>query len=471
MQQGVHEHLIEEAMELMLLSFVGPAVQDLWNLSPRQVSIISSVVFAGMMLGAYSWGVLSDMKGRRIGFFATAVLTFVAGFSSTFSPNYYSLLLLRGLVGVGLGGGPVFSSWFMEFTPSPNRGMWMVIFTLFWTFGSIFEAALAWVVMPSLGWRWLLGLSSLPLIVLLAFYPLVPESPRYSISKGETDKALNVLETMARVNRKQLPVGRLVPYHNGGNRELEQVSDLQVAEAVHLLPNLAAVTDKTLRKQTGAQNISSSILILLSPSLLCSTMLLWFVFFSNAFTYYGLVLLTSQLSGGGSCGVHTTTNLLSTNADTNLYRDVFVTSFAELPGLVVAAAIVDRVGRKHSMAGLFGLCGLFLLPLLYRQPETFTTFLLFGARACIMGSFTILYIYAPEVYPTRSRSTGLGIANSFARIGGLLCPLVAVDLVQNCHQFLAVTLFTIVPVLATFATMCFPKETKGCALSDTFDDR
>jgi len=61
------------------------------------------------------------------------------------SPNYLTLMLLRGLVGVGLGGGPVVSAWFMEFVASANRGLWMVVISLFWTLGSILEASLAWV--------------------------------------------------------------------------------------------------------------------------------------------------------------------------------------------------------------------------------------------------------------------------------------------------------------------------------------
>lgn len=57
--------LIAEAMEMMLLSFVGPAVQSAWGLSPRKESYITSVVFAGMLVGAYSWGIVSDKHGRR----------------------------------------------------------------------------------------------------------------------------------------------------------------------------------------------------------------------------------------------------------------------------------------------------------------------------------------------------------------------------------------------------------------------
>lgn len=56
---------ISEAMEMMLLSFVGPSVQTEWELSPHEESLISSVVFIGMLVGAYSWGIVSDKYGRR----------------------------------------------------------------------------------------------------------------------------------------------------------------------------------------------------------------------------------------------------------------------------------------------------------------------------------------------------------------------------------------------------------------------
>jgi len=74
-----------------------------------------------------------------------------------------------------------------------------------------------------------------------------------------------------------------------------------------------------------------------------------------------------------------------------------------------------------------------------------------------------------QVYPTSNRSTGLGIANAIARVGGLVCPLVAVDLVRSCQQGLAVSLFSAVPVVAAVAVMFFPVETKGRALADSVD--
>lgn len=58
---------LSEAMEIMLLSFVGPSVRTEWGISDKQESLISSVVFAGMMIGAFTWGYVSDNYGRRQG--------------------------------------------------------------------------------------------------------------------------------------------------------------------------------------------------------------------------------------------------------------------------------------------------------------------------------------------------------------------------------------------------------------------
>ncbi|CBI18371.3 hypothetical protein VitviT2T_014462 [Vitis vinifera] len=450
---------ISEAMEMMLLSFVGPAVQSAWGLSSHEESLITSVVFAGMLVGAYSWGIVSDNHGRRKGFLITAVVTSAAGFLSAFAPNYISLIILRCLVGLGLGGGPVLSSWFLEFIPAPNRGTWMVIFSGFWTVGTILEASLAWCVMPTLGWRWLLALSALPSLLLLIFYRVTPESPRYLCLKGRTTEALSVLEKIARMNRAELPPGILVSDHQVGVPENSNPS-----EDMKLLSPEAdsGSSHKDIDSNMGG---ISSLFMLLSPKLLRSTLLLWMVFFGNAFSYYGLVLLTSELNNEqNKCGV---AELQSEKTQDINYKDVFITSFAEFPGLLLSAATVDILGRKLSMSAMFFLCCIFLLPLVFHQPQGLTTALLFGARICITVTFTVVYIYAPEIYPTSVRTTGVGVASSVGRIGGMLCPLVAVGLVHGCHQAAAVILFEIVIFISGICVILFPFETKGRELKDT----
>ncbi|KAJ9557891.1 hypothetical protein OSB04_012505 [Centaurea solstitialis] len=418
---------ISEAMEMMLLSFVGPALQSAWNLSSHEESMITSVVFAGMLVGAYSWGVVSDKYGRRNGFLITAMVTSVAGFLSALAPNYTSLIILRCLVGVGLGGGPVLSSWFLEFIPAPSRGTWMVVFSAFWTVGTIFEASVAWFVMPTLGWRWLLAFSSLPSSLLLVFYRFVPESPRYLCLKGRTTEALRILEKVAKTNGQPLPLGILVSDH-----EIELNGKATEPEGAHLLSETTKFDDEKPQVIDHSKRNVSTMALLFSPELIKPTLLLWVVFFGNAFSYYGLVLLTTELHNGNNTCVRT--GLPSTHSEEVSYKDVFITSFAEFPGLLISAFTIDKLGRKGSMSTMFFLCCLFLLPL---------------------------------IYPTSVRTTGVGVGSSVGRIGGMVCPLVAVGLIHGCHQTAAILLFEFVIFASGVCVLLFPFETSGRELTDS----
>uniref|UniRef100_A0A2P2MJ65 Major facilitator superfamily (MFS) profile domain-containing protein n=3 Tax=Rhizophora mucronata TaxID=61149 RepID=A0A2P2MJ65_RHIMU len=449
---------ISEAMEMMLLSFVGPAVKSEWLLTSNQESLFTSVVFAGMLVGAYTWGVVSDRFGRRKGFLFTALVTSGAGFLSSMAPNYIALLISRCLVGLGLGGGPVLFAWFMEFVPAPRRGLWMVIFQTLWSVGTIIEAALAWVVMPRLGWRWLLGLSALPSFLLLVFYSMTPESLRYLCLKGNKNDAQRILEKVALLNGKELPSGVLITNNKfetqGNSLLLEDTQSLLSGEE----ENLIASTEW----KDSDMGVIELLLTLLSPRLIRSTLLLWIVFFGNLFSYYGLVLLTTELNNGDNqCQP---TEMQSKNSAGVDYGDVFITSLA---GYVLSAITVDKFGRKPSVAAISVVSCFFLLPLVVHQSTGLTTALLFGARASISASFTIIYIYAPEIYSTSVRTTGVGVASAMGRIGGMVCPLVAVSLVQGCKQTAAILLFVGVVFVSGLCVLFLPFETKGRQLVDT----
>ncbi|KAJ0880904.1 putative major facilitator superfamily, MFS transporter superfamily [Helianthus annuus] len=273
----------------------------------------------------------------------------------------------------------------------------MIVFSTFWTVGTITEASLAWWIMPTYGWRWLLGVSAIPSIMALLFYGLVPESPRYLTTQGRLAEVRQILENGAAANQKELPAGLLVSDHIK-----IMTYDNEPSESTALLSN---------GKTSSSQRSSSSVLMLLSPKLIRTTLLLWFLYFANTFAYYGIILLTSQLSAPQSeCD---TPSLRSENIkDPSLYTNVFITSLAELPGLALAAYILDRVGRKISMEIMLVSGFVLLLPIITHQNEMITTGALFGSRMFISASFIIVCIYAPEVYPTNLRTTGVGNSDS-----------------------------------------------------------
>ncbi|KAK1697441.1 hypothetical protein QYE76_014138 [Lolium multiflorum] len=223
-----------------------------WEISAQDESLLSSLVFFGMLIGSCGWGFVSDKYGRRTCLLFSTLFTTGMGFISAFSPNYLCLMTLRFLVGIGVGGGQV--------------------------------------VISALSWRWLLAFTALPIFLLLPFFGITPESPRYLCAQNRMSDATLVLERIAMTNQIALPSG-ILTY----NREREVVHNALTCEIDHLLP----VREKEFTDDIATSTKSGSFAALgclLSRNLRRSTFLLWFVFFANSFAYYGLVLLTSQLS-------------------------------------------------------------------------------------------------------------------------------------------------------------------------------
>lgn len=364
-------------------------------------------------------------------------MTSTSAFLCAFSPNYVSLVMFRMVVGIGLGGGHVYTSWFLEFVPVHNRGVWMAIKSVSGTAGAILEASLAWIILPRLGWRRLLVLSSLPCFVAFLLYFLTVESPRYLYLNGKSADAHVILRKMAAFNKTKLPHGKLV-------------SEEESASTTPFLSTKAANV-----RVPGFSRLCS----LLAPNRIRTTLLTWILYSANAFLYYGVVLLTSELSSGES---KCRTNDLHPNemAKSSLYKNVFVTSFAELPGILLSAILLDKIGRRLSLLVMYAFSFVIMVPLMFHQKPSFTTLLLFGARMFIIGSYTVAGVYCPEVYPTAVRNTGVGVATAVARISTMISPFVAVGLVSGCHQMAAISLFEIVIILAGCSVLLFAVETK-----------
>nr|XP_027066393.1 organic cation/carnitine transporter 7-like [Coffea arabica]XP_027066394.1 organic cation/carnitine transporter 7-like [Coffea arabica]XP_027066395.1 organic cation/carnitine transporter 7-like [Coffea arabica]XP_027066396.1 organic cation/carnitine transporter 7-like [Coffea arabica]XP_027066397.1 organic cation/carnitine transporter 7-like [Coffea arabica] len=267
------------------------------------------------------------------------------------------------------------------------------------------------------------------------------------------EEAQKILAKAAAMNKTILPPGMLI---------LDRTA--KIDEHYPLLDT--SLLSSARERKCSPENYLSSLFMIFSSKLRKTTLLLWFLYFSNTFSYYGIVLLTSELSSN-QINCSSTVNFLKSAKDASLYRDVFITSLADLAGLVISAAILDRLGRKLTMKILCSLGFILLLPLVVHQNEILTTALLFGSRMFVMSSSNAVVIYSREVYPTSVRATGVGSATSIGRIGGMICPLVAVGLVRDCHQTAAIVLFEAVILLTGFCMLFLPIETGGKGLSDT----
>lgn len=213
---------MSDSMEMTILSVLGPALHCDWGISRYQQAMVTTIVFLGMMLSSTFWGSLSDKYGRKPvsrdfnlkharainwvfcykfqALTLCGILLFLYGLLSSVAPSLGWLLLLRGLVGFAIGAVPQSVTLYAEFLPTKQRAKCVVLLDCFWALGACFEVVLAMAVVPTLGWRWLLGLSAAPLFVFACLTPWLPESARYHVSCGQNDKALATLEKVSSWN-------------------------------------------------------------------------------------------------------------------------------------------------------------------------------------------------------------------------------------------------------------------------------
>uniref|UniRef100_A0A8C0D6T5 SV2 related protein n=1 Tax=Balaenoptera musculus TaxID=9771 RepID=A0A8C0D6T5_BALMU len=403
-----------DAMEMMILSILAPQLHCEWRLPSWQVALLTSVVFVGMMSSSTLWGNISDQYGRKTGLKISVLWTLYYGILSAFAPVYSWILVLRGLVGFGIGGVPQSVTLYAElFLPMKAR--------VFWAIGTVFEVVLAVFVMPSLGWRWLLILSAVPLLLfaVLCF-----------------EKAIATLKRIATETEPPCPRG-------------------------------------THHLQTGSED-RGKMRDLFTPHFRWTTLLLWFIWFSNAFSYYGLVLLTTELfQAGDVCSISSRKKAVEAKCSLACeylseedYMDLLWTTLSEFPGVLVTLWIIDRLGRKKTMAlcfVIFSLCSLLLFICVGRNM---LTLLLFIARAFISGGFQAAYVYTPEVYPTATRALGLGTCSGMARVGALITPFIAQVMLES-SVYLTLAVYSGCCLLAALASCFLPIETKGRGLQES----
>ncbi|EDO41352.1 predicted protein, partial [Nematostella vectensis] len=416
-----------DALEMMLLSILAPTIRCIFRISAWKEAWITTVVFIGMMVGSSTWGWIADNFGRKFVIVLVSIWIAYFGLLSAFSPHYYWIIVLRMVVGLGIGGAPQSATLMSEFLPSKYRAMCMCIQSPWWTLGSLFTICVAMLVMPVYGWRYLLALLSLPMFLFLLLSPFLPESCRFQLASGDRDKALATLHRMARANKATLPTGFLKDANQNAKR--------------------------------------GRILDLLKPELRRTTLMLWFLWFNVAFTYYGVVLMTSELfqsdsAGGGKCEVkdpHCGCKLLTTKD----YTDMMWTTLAEIPIVLVNIVLLERLGRRRTLALLYGLTATFYMLLFICTKREWMVAFIFGARGCISGVFTAIYIYTPEVVlPYRGATLGLGTCSAVARIGAMITPFICQVLLRASVDF-ALGVYAATGLSCVVIALCLPIETKG----------
>ena len=416
-----------DSMDVGLISFIVATLAREWKLSPGQVAWLISIGLLGMLVGAATAGSLADRFGRKPMFQATLLIFSVSTGLCGLAWSYAALIATRFLVGFGLGGElPIASTLVSEFSPAKWRGRLLVILESFWAYGWVLAALIAYFVIPRYGWRVAFLLGTLPAFYVFVLRRAIPESPRFLFSKGRASEAIAVIRAVEMA-------AEITPTN-------ETVQQRQPANVV----------------QPSEEGTFQRFLELWSRSNLRRTVMLWVLWFTIVFSYYGIFTwLPTLLAEGG-------------RSLTKSFAYVLIITVAQIPGYFSAAYLVDRVGRKWTLAPYLFMTAVGAY--FFRNAGTGAEILFWGSFISFfnLGAWGVVYTYTPELYPTRIRGTGVGWAAACGRFAGVLAPLVIGQMLGRWGAGYESVFLLLAAVLLVSAinVVLLGEETKGQTLEE-----
>ena len=404
-----------DAFDALSLAFALPVLVMLWDIAPAQIGILISASYVGQLIGAIVFSNFAEKFGRIRGATAAVTIMSIMSLACVFAGNFEMLLLLRFLQGIGIGGHmPVAAAYISELSRAKGRGRFFLLYEMIFPVGLMVTGQIGRFVVPSLGWQAMFLIGAIPGLIVAYLISRLPESPRWLINRGRLDEAEAIVAAMER-GAGRVPTAALAA---APVREPKSTKPLQAAPR-------------------------TSWLELLSPVFLGRTLTVWALWASAYFIANGL------------------NNWMAT-----LYRTVYelelqtalfaasLTNVAQVALLLVCVFTIDRIGRRNWVMASFVLGGFALAALGLTGGESALMLMLLGTLAYgVIGSTNaVLYLYTPEIYPTRMRALGTGLATSWLRLASMIAPILVGGLVEAEGIAAVFLMFAGVSVIGTIAS-------------------
>ncbi|AYJ91036.1 MULTISPECIES: MFS transporter [Bacillus] len=364
-----------DAFDALSLAFVLPVLIGMWNLSPAQIGLLIGSGYIGQAVGAIFFGWLAERRGRVFSAKWTVFLMSIMSIACVFSGNFMALFIFRFIQGIGVGGEvPVAASYINELSRAQGRGRFFMLYEMIFPLGLMISAQIGAFVVPSFGWKWMFLIGGIGGLIVFGFFFMLRESPRWLISKGRLDEAERIIEEIEASTDKRMPVANQV----------------------------SSSTEKGDWKE------------LFSTFYRKRTLVVWGLWFSAYFVSNGLnnwlpslYNTVYHLPVGDSLRAASLTNILQTI------------------GVFACAFLIDKVGRKRWATIAFVLTGVLLTALWISGATSPESVIYLGSAAYgMMGTITVLlYLYTPEIYPTRMRVIGTAFATAWLRLASAIAPI------------------------------------------------
>ena len=378
-----------DAYDLFIIGVVSTILTQVWKINPLQVSLLSSLALIASVFGAIIFGRIADTMGRKFIYGYELIVLAIGALASAFAPNIIWLLVFRFILGVGIGGDyPVSSTLISEYANRKDRGKLITFVFSTQALGLIIGPLLTYILLIShvpadLVWRIILGAGAIPALATFWLRRQISETPRFALAQGD-----------------DAGVQRAVDMASGKQTDAAKAGD----KSESLKPKQEA------KNKTRWQELFTT-----------RHWLLWLIgatgtWFLLDIAYYGTTVSTPIVIKLFSPKVTLPVTMLYT---------LLIFVVAALPGYIIAAFTIDRIGRKPiqllgfaMMAISYG--SLFIFPALTKITVTFL--LLYGLAYLFteFGPNITTFLYPAEIFPVTVRTTAHGIAAGIGKLGAFI---------------------------------------------------
>lgn len=417
-------------LDIGVISGALPFITTHFDLTHQLQEWVVSAMMLGAALGAVSTGWISFKLGRKTSLTAGAALFIIGSLGSSLAPNVPILIIARVLLGFAVGiASYVAPLYLSEMSDKESRGKLISMYQMMVTIGILIAFISDTALSYGGHWRLMLGVISLPAILLMAAVFGLPDSPRWLASKGKFTKAkeillvLNADESKAEEELSDINESLKVKQEGWGLFKANK----NVRRAVYLGMLLQA-----MQQFTGI-----NIILYYAPKI-----------FSEA----GFATTEQQMIATVICGA---TNVLAT---------------------LIAMKTVDKQGRKPILKIGFGgiALGTFLLGVCLFMIDAGYTALWISIIAVIATLFTIasfamsagpvVWILCSEIQPLKSRDFGIACSTTMNWICNMIIGATFLTLLNNAGTAQTFWIYTGMNMLFIALTMLLVPETKGVSL-------
>ncbi|KAK5650951.1 hypothetical protein RI129_001980 [Pyrocoelia pectoralis] len=395
-------------------------IQMEWNLicSRSQLpNLGQTIAMCGIIVGNFIFGTLSDKYGRRNPLICGVILQLISSTAAAFAPWFWLFVILRFIAAIATGGIMVTSFvLIMELVGAKWRTQLGIICNVPYDLG---QPSLALIAYFFRDWHHIQLAITLPGLVLLSYYWIVPESPRWLLTTKQPEKAIEIMKRAAHCNK--LP----------SNSIEEDV-------------------ERFVRRKIVKQDKGKFFDLFRKGSMRLRTICICFNWFGCGVCFYGGAQYIGQLGG-------------------NIFLNITICGTLQLSGTLSAVWVTQYLDRRHTVMASNVLAGLsfFVISVvpndLHWVKVLFASFGMYGMSLC----FSTIYIYSAELFPTIIRNRGVAIGSISARIGSMIAPfIVGLALIK---PWLPSIIFGITPPMCAILDYYLP-ETRGLKLPETFED-